>query len=147
MQLPWARTLNRILDDTPTVGGLVDLSDENYECLSRIAPNLREMTGKHCSSTEDHTDLHLEVLEQAKYTTDIHLTYFFDNTTGEDIDPAPDAVLRVYHDAKQVEVMNLNQHILPLERLFEAPGLQNKWRVSLFVSKWLRYCEYQKHHF
>ena len=59
----------------------------------------------------------------------------------------PDALLRVYHDARQVEVEALRQQTLPTHRLYEAPGLMNKWRVNLFVFKWLVFCLRQGHLF
>ena len=56
-------------------------------------------------------------------------------------------LLRVYHDARQVEVENLRQQTLPTHKLYEAPGLLNKWRLNLFVAKWLVFCVRQGHLF
>lgn len=145
MRQPWTGQLKRLLDTQPTVGGLMALCEENYAHLLRMAPDLKAMTGAFCSRRAGHMDLHLQVLEHTPYTSLIHLTYYFDHHDGQR--PDPDVVFRVYHDAQQVEVQELRQHVLPTERLFMAPGLLNKWRVNLFVSKWLSFCVRQGHAF
>lgn len=145
MQQPWAGPLLRILKGEPTVGSLMALCEDNYRHLLRMAPDLAQMTGSHLSQLPDHTDLYLVVMEQAPYTTLIHLTYYFQHAAGQE--PDPDATLRVYHDARQVEVLDLRQHTLPMDRLYDAPALLNKWKANLFVSKWLAFCNYQGHYF
>ena len=55
-------------------------------------------------------DLHLEVIDQAPYTTLLRLTYFFpfeDERVHRLPQADPDALLRAYHDARQVEVIDL----------------------------------------
>ena len=126
------------LDSRPSVGDLMALCEENYRHLHRLVPQLQRLQGRHRSSRPDHQDLHLTILEQTPYTTLLRLTYRFDDTEGGMSDP--DALLRVYHDARQVEVEDLRQQVLPTRRLYEAPGLLNKWRVNLFVAKWLAFC-------
>ena len=59
--------------------------------------------------------------------------------------PDPDATLRVYHDAEQVEVLDLRQTVLPLPRGPHYPELRDKWRANLFLSKWLSFCISQGH--
>jgi uncharacterized protein YqiB (DUF1249 family) len=122
------------------------LCEDNYRYLMNLAPQLRRLQGSHCSSTPDHQDLHLTVLEQTPYTTLIRLTYHFTHDDGGRTRD-PDALLRVYHDARQVEVEDLRQQALPTARVYEAPGLLNKWRLSLFVSRWLMFCVAQGHLF
>ena len=90
-------------------------------------------------------DLYLEILEQAPYTTLVHVTYYFAHHQGQH--PDPDALLRVYHDARQIEVVDLQQNILPVRPNYNYPGLLNKWRVNLFLSKWLTFCLDQGHCF
>lgn len=145
MRQPWTGQLKRLLSAPPTVGALMSLCEENYAHLLRMAPELKAMAGSQCSRRAGHMDLYLQVLEHTPYTSLIHLTYYFDHHDGQQ--PDPDVVLRVYHDARQVEVQELNQQVLPMERLFEAPGLLNKWRANLFVSKWLAFCVLQGHRF
>ena len=123
----------------------MDLCEENYRQLIRIAPALRKLSGNHVSRIEGCMDLHLEIQEQTPYTTLVHLTYFFSCRTEQQ--PDPDALLRVYHDARQVEVVDLKQNALPLNGGRELPTLVQKWRINLFLSKWLNYCAEQGHGF
>jgi len=46
----------------------------------------------------------------------------------------------VYHDARQLEVLDLRQQVLPVGRLFESRPSCAKWKASVFLSKWLWYC-------
>lgn len=127
------------------MGQLQALCEENYRHLRSLAPQLPRLQGEHRSTRPDHQDLHLTIVEQTPYTTLVRLTYCF--TDDDDGGTDPDALLRVYHDARQVEVEDLRQQSLPTRRLYEAPGLLNKWRLNLFVSKWLAFCLRQGHLF
>ncbi|MES9859080.1 MAG: DUF1249 domain-containing protein [Sedimenticola sp.] len=140
---PWG--LKSLLSGRPTIGSLMDLCDENYHYLLRLAPAVREMEGRYLSGSVCAVSLYLEVLEQTPYTTLVHLTYYFLDDAEPEADP--DALLRVYHDSRQVEVLNLKQHALPMDRSFESPALDQKWKVNMFISKWLTYCVSQGHAF
>jgi len=140
---PWE--LQALVSGRPTVGWLMDLCEENYHHLSRMAPALRTLKGRYVSSLDSTIDLHLEILEQTPYTTLIHLTYFFSHS--ENRLPDPDAQVRIYHDSRQAEVVDLAQRALPLNMGVERPTMEQKWRVNLFLSKWLSYCVQQGHRF
>ncbi|HIP52844.1 MAG TPA: DUF1249 domain-containing protein [Chromatiales bacterium] len=140
---PW--NIHAILMGKPNVGALLDLGEESYRHLMGMAPRLQEMEGSACSKLENNMDLHLEVREQTAYTTLIHLTHYF--PAHPDHLPDPDTVLRVYHDAGQVEVLDLRQSALPLDRDPNAPTLEQKWRIGLFIVKWLAFCQRQGHYF
>lgn len=127
------------------MGALLDLSEENYHLLIRMAPDLQNLRGRLVSSLEMGMDLFLEIHEQTPYTTLIHLTYYFPHGTGHT--PDPDAQLRVYHDSRQVDVMDLCQSALPLKRWGNNKTLEQRWKINLFLSKWLSYCVQQGHHF
>jgi len=137
--------IHSLLNKGPTVGDLLALCEENYQHLHSLVPQLKRLQGKHCSSRPDHQDLHLTIVEQTPYTTLLRLTYEFPQADGGLSDP--NVLLRVYHDARQVEVEDLRQQNLPTRKLYEAPGLINKWRLNLFVSKWLAFCVGQGHLF
>ncbi len=145
MQARHSPLIQRCLARAPSVGDLLALCEENYRHLHSLVPQLRRLHGVHCSTRADHQDLHLTILEQTPYTTLLRLTYQFSAAGGALSDP--DVLLRVYHDARQVEVEDLRQQNLPTQRLYEAPGLLNKWRLNLFVSKWLAFCLGQGHLF
>ncbi|MES9991668.1 MAG: DUF1249 domain-containing protein [Candidatus Thiodiazotropha sp.] len=140
---PWSS--NKLLSTRPRVGMVLDLSEENYALLMRMAPSLGDMSGRYQSNLEHGMDLHLEVLEQTPYTTLVHLTYYFSHAVGDY--PDPDATLRIYHDSKQVDVLDLRQSSLPLHRWGDNPTLDQRWRINLFLSKWLNYCVAQGHRF
>jgi len=145
MQQPWRHFLQSSLDRRPNVGRLVELCEESYRYLHKLLPDLAHMQGRYRSTGDEHADLFLEVVEHTRYTSVIHLTYYFEQERG--MEPEPDVMLRVYHDAKQVEVIDLQQSRLPVHNLYEAPGLRNKWQVNLFVSRWLAFCVLQGHRF
>jgi len=140
---PW--NLRPLYASCPSLGCLMDLCEENYRALLRLAPQLREMNGYLRSELPKGMDLHLEVLEQTPYTTLLHLTYYFSQDTG--LEPDPDTTLRAYHDAAQVEVQDLRQTALPLVRGPHYPTLEQKWKANLFLSKWLAFCVTQGHRF
>lgn len=126
----------------PSVGALMGLCEENYRSLLGLVPGLRQLRGEHRSVSAGMA-LHLEVVEQAPYTTLLRLTYLFpyDDGAVHRIPQAdPDALLRAYHDARQVEVLDLRQTALPLHNQYRYPALDAKWRANLFLSKWLPYC-------
>lgn len=129
-----------VLDRQPSVGRLMDLCEANYALLNRLIPGLQEMQGEYVAVSEGHTDLHLQVLEHSRYTSLVHLTYYFEHERKRH--PEPDALLRVYHDSRQLEVVELRQSdvVLSASVLYEKPGLSNKWHLNWFVNKWLGYC-------
>ncbi|WP_428603282.1 DUF1249 domain-containing protein [Sedimenticola sp.] len=140
---PWS--LKQLLSGKPTVGWLMDLCEENYHYLMRLAPDLRNMQGRYRSRLDSAMDLYLEILEQTPYTSLLHLTYYFDHESEQL--PDPDATIRIYHDSRQAEVLNLKQHVLPLNKGFIRPTLEQKWKISLFLSKWLSFSVRQGHCF
>ncbi len=139
---PWG--LSRLIIARPTVGSLLDLCDENYRALRRLAPDLPELRGWWCSRLANDVDLHLEIREQTPYSSLVHLTYYLRADSAPVPDPA--ATLRAYHDARQVEVVGLSQTAY---RCVQGPcvSLEGKWRLSLFLSKWLTYCIAAGHRF
>lgn len=150
------RVANRdLLLTRPTVGALMALCEENYHRLARLAPGLDGRAGTLVSRVDGGVDLVMEIEAQSRYTTELRLTYLFDGKTpdvgasrregrpGAD----PDARVRAYHDARQVEVLDLRQTALPRYAHYAHPALDAKWRVNLFLSKWLAYCVDQGHRF
>jgi uncharacterized protein YqiB (DUF1249 family) len=137
--------MNKLLSQRPTMGRVLDLSEENYGLLMRMAPDLQSLTGEYRSRLGGAMDLYLDAVEQTPYTSLIHLTYYFTHVVGDY--PDPDAMLRVYHDSRQVDVIDLRQSSLPLERWGANPTLEQRWKINLFLSKWLRYCVEQGHAF
>jgi uncharacterized protein YqiB (DUF1249 family) len=147
-QYPWSTSLIR--EGRPTVGNLMALCEENYRALMRLIPDLRQIRGELRSTLDGDLDLHLEVLEQTHYTTLLRLTYYFPHSDGlvhRLKRPDPDALLRAYYDAEQVEVLDLRQTALPVHNRYCHSALETKWKVNLFLSKWLAFCLLQGHGF
>lgn len=151
----------------PTLGDLMALCEENFVLLCRLAPHLKDQREVAVSRRKGSVDLFLRIEEQSRYTSLIRLTHYFASTDWEPepgldpaLDPAlacgtgltglradPDARLRIYHDARQVEVLDLRQTVLPLRTDYQRPALETKWRVNLFLGKWLTFCLHQGHRF
>ncbi len=123
----------------------MELCEENYRLFLRLVPQVRVLEGNRLSRIADSTDLHLRIEEQTPYTTLVRLTYLFPN--AEERLPDPDALLRIYHDARQTEILELRQKVLPLNSGPQLPTLRQKWRANLFLSKWLIFSIQQGHGF
>ena len=134
-----------LLAARPTVGGLMELCEANFSLIQRLCPVLKRMRGGYESRPPGVAPLHLTIIEQTAHTTFVRLTHLFPHDSG--LEPDPDASLRIYRDARQVEVLELRQSVLPVARLYAHPGLHQKWRANLFVSRWLQFCLAQGHCF
>jgi uncharacterized protein len=140
--------LLKLIAGHPDVGALMSLCEENFVLLRRLTPELSAYpAGQRLSRRPGTVDLSLEIEEQARYTTLVHLTHRFTDAETLETHSDPDARLRVYHDARQVEVLELRQSILPLRTRYAHPALVDKWRANLFLSKWLMFCLRQGHGF
>ncbi|NCA69081.1 MAG: DUF1249 domain-containing protein [Sphingobacteriia bacterium] len=124
----------------------MDLCEENFTRLNRLAPDLRSRVGVYASEGCDGLSLYLTIEEQARFTTTLRLTHLFP-TPGMAPAPDPDARLRVYHDARQVEMLDLHQTILSFRQGRRLSVLAEKWQASLFLGHWLTYCLQQGHAF
>lgn len=136
-----------LLTPPPDVGGLMALCEENYAALIRLAPSLARLSHPLRSKPEGLAELSLSIIEQSPYTTTLRLTHVLREEAAASYPSEPDAVLRAYHDAEQVEVLSLKQTVLPILSHYQAPALAAKWRANLFVSKWLGYCLHQGYRF
>jgi uncharacterized protein YqiB (DUF1249 family) len=74
------------------------------------------------------------------------MTYHF--TEGGRLHSEPDLKLRVYHDARLVEVLSghLKHGRQKLEHL-PADAKLEKWKLNRFLFKWLGFCLHQGHQF
>ena len=122
--------------------GLMDLYEQNYLRLRNIVPDLA-VADEMISSVPAHNDLFLSVTERCKYTTMLRMTYRFEE--GDDFLLEPDLHLKVYHDARVVEVQQLQSR--SHGPLYIAEMIEQKWRMNRFLYKWLGYCLYQGHYF
>lgn len=122
--------------------GLMDLYEQNYIRLRQIAPDLT-VADQMISSVPGHSDLYLSVKQRCKYTTMLSMTYRFGKPGDYLFEP--DLHLKVYHDARVVEVQHLvnrQQGLLQTDHM-----LGHKWTMNRFLYKWLGFCLYQGHFF
>jgi uncharacterized protein len=141
------RALACIISGRPNLGALMELCEENFARLARIAPDLCARSGIYTSPGSDGVELHLDVQEQARFTTTCRLTYLFPAQGAKSPRADPDALLRIYHDSRQVEVLDLRQTILTVRTDYRPPALALKWQANAFLAKWLDYCLRQGHVF
>jgi len=129
--------------------GLMELYECIYIRLRTLVPDADTLPDYTVSRIPGVLDLHLRVTERARFTTTYRLTYMFHDRTGEF--PAPDMLVRLYHDAQVGEVISCGRlrgkrHAL-YHRMYHHYSLAEKWRMNRFLQKWLGYCLMQGHRF
>ena len=132
-----------------TFAGLMDLYERNYIGIRRLIPVMPKAHTRQVSRIPGGLNLHLEVLERFRYTTELSLTYHFYKTT--DVVAEPDLHIRVYHDARLAEVMSAQLRHGPGFQIDDEGGhptqLSTRWHINRFLYKWLSYCLHQGHRF
>lgn len=135
----------RRFDLAGTFAGLMDLYERNYIGLRRLIPELPP-AGVVCrSQVAGNLDVHLRVLERFAYTSELSLTYYF--LRDAEAIAEPDVRVRIYHDARQAEVLSSHLRTWPDFQADPCPGLHNRWRANRFLYKWVHYCLHQGHCF
>ena len=123
------------------------LYESNYIRLRRILPVLHAMPAQAVSEAPGALALHFMLEERTPYTTTLRLTYLFRDAEGEF--PAPDLLVRMYHDARLAEVLRCGRLRGRREALYDLrtarAGLDEKWRINRFLQKWLGFCLRQGH--
>lgn len=119
--------------------------ESNYFLLKLVLPELTHQSFK--SSVSNKPELHLEVLNSYKYTTELQLEYQFNHSKSESI------VIRIYEDAKVAEIAYCTdfQEFVRKMGVKISPQVHFKTRVSLnsFLHKWLKYLlqnKYRSYH-
>ena len=135
----------------PSFAGLMELYESNYLRLRRLCPDVNSVNRHQISQLDRGSDLHLELIERTPYTTQLRLTYLFsDISTGAAL-REPDVLIRMYHDARQAEV--LERYCRHRGELFaqaaapQVPDLLCRWRYNRFLFKWLGFLLRQGHQF
>jgi uncharacterized protein YqiB (DUF1249 family) len=142
------RNPNRQLQ-RPRLGRLQQAQEEIYRQLQLLLPDEVASHDRFVSRISGSPDLHLEILERHAYTHFLRLTYRFDKPDERRL--APDAHLRVYHDASIAEVTAFNSEqgfTRSAHPWYPAlPLVQRAWRENLALDKWLGYLLGQGHSF
>jgi uncharacterized protein YqiB (DUF1249 family) len=126
-----------------SLGALMALYEGNFIKLSALAPGLTEAPAKRSglSRSARDLDLHLCVDSVTRYTIDLRLTYLFAEPTGLAADP--DLHLRVYLDARMVEVISWSishrHEVLRQLAATSARELDRRWSRNIMLGKWLDY--------
>lgn len=121
---------------------LEQVCEANYQKIFRLAPDLRELSGIHIRGAAAGAMLYITVLEQTPHTRTIELNHCFSGQTDESL--VPSVKVRVYLDARMAEV--IADHVRPgVDKMFKNLGLGRdilnyKWRLNLFLHKWLEHC-------
>ena len=122
---------------------LLTLYEQNYVQLRLLLPALKQLpVGVYWSRHPACLDLRVQVLEQARYTSTINLSYVFDHSRL--CRAAPDLQVRVYHDARSAEVLSGLIHGHRYTRR-SVRSLIDSWQANRFLYKWLRYCRFREH--
>ena len=127
----------------------MELYECNYIRLRNLLPDVDAIPDEVISRLPGVLDLHLSVVERNKFTTTLHLTYYFTDQEGRF--PAPDMRVRMYHDAQVGEVIACGRRRglrhAEYNRMFNTYTLVEKWHMNRFLQKWLGYCLMQGHRF
>ncbi|TNF98491.1 MAG: DUF1249 domain-containing protein [Gammaproteobacteria bacterium] len=141
--------LQQLKDSAKSFAGLMALYESNYIRFMQLVPQLDGLSEQACSVRSGDISLQLQVLERSRFTTTCHLTYLLDD--GVKKIKTPDLKIRIYHDARQAEVMCCNRQEKDafgwLDRAACVSNLQWRWRLNRFLYKWLNYCLKQGHGF
>lgn len=131
------------------LAALIALYESNYLRLMRLVPELHAMEGTTVSRVVNALDLYLTVVERSKYTTSLALTYQFRD--GDALFAEPNAYIRVYQDARAVEVVSQIRRRRTSSvrrwRRRHMPELDRRWELNRFLYKWLGFCQRQGHIF
>ena len=121
--------------------GLMALYESNYIRLLGLIPELERLDGCFRSRVAGDCDLHVEILDRARYTVTLSLTYHFETDDGLLVDP--DMTIRAYLDGQLAEVLGIGQRqrhpaLRKLVREHRVE-LDRRWRRNMVLNKWLDY--------
>ena len=127
--------------------GLMTLYESNHARLKQLLGNLRRVPAAAVSASPADLPLHLRVHSRSRYTTDLHMTYWFQEHDRSVADP--DLMLRIYHDARLVEALSCAdapRHVA-LRGLWRAAvaGMEQRWNLNILLNKWLEFCLDNRH--
>jgi uncharacterized protein YqiB (DUF1249 family) len=125
---------------------LMDLYENNFLRLRRLIPHLETLPDTSASHLPGCLSLYARILERTPFTTTLYLTYHF--SEGDRLVAEPALTLRIYHDARQLEV--LNAHLKHGRKHYDHipdKTLKVKWKLNRFLYKWLGFCLHLGHSF
>ena len=120
---------------------LMDMYEINFMRFKKLVNTIDTIEGHAIARLSHCLDLHLTIEERCKFTTTATLSYAFDDESG--VTYEPNLKLRIYHDAKLIEVVagHLRHGRLHHDHV-PADALRLKWKLNRFLYKWLGFCLY-----
>lgn len=136
-----------------SLGALMALYEGNFIKLAGLTPLLPPgqfpAAFSAVSRSAHDLDLHLAVDAVTRYTLDLRLSYHFEDPAGCVADP--DLRLRVYLDARMVEVLgwvSAPRHDTLRQLLNDsAREVDRRWSQNIMLGKWLDYLHDMGHQF
>ncbi|GAB4354253.1 MAG: DUF1249 domain-containing protein [Methylohalobius sp. ZOD2] len=125
---------------------LQEICESNYRKLLRLVPRLSCLERRSVASLGGKPTLHLRLVEKARYTVTLELSYCFQH--GPRLLFEPKLVLKAYLDAGMVEVLSDGER--PRQALktpVDREVLEHKWLLNYFLDKWLDHCLYHGYRF
>jgi uncharacterized protein YqiB (DUF1249 family) len=116
---------------------LMGIYESNYLRLAQLAGDLRRLPELSVSIVEHDCQLRLRVVERARYTTIVWLSYLLPGTGAAAADKLPDLTLTLYHDARMAEVGAVGGG--------GDRELRRCWQRNQMLNKWLEYCAERGH--
>lgn len=119
---------------------LMDIYERNYRLIMHLMPEAGQYPGELVSRCDEGPDLYIRIEEQSRYTTTLFMTHYLD-IDGEHI-ADPGIQVRVYHDARQAEVMSCRlQGFMAMDKTRKESStiLDCKSESNIFLLKWLEY--------
>jgi len=120
----------------------MSLYETNYLRLVSLAGAPAQLAGNYRSVVPGDCELVLSVLEQQPYTLELAMSYLLP-VAGAGSERLPDLRLRLYRDARLLEVLPLPGE----EAGADARGLGRRWSRNLLLNKWLEYLAGHAHRF
>jgi hypothetical protein len=129
--------------------GLMTLYESNHARMRQLAGNLRRLPESAASRSAQDLDLYLLVEERARYTTSLHMTYWFEDGLERTADP--DLRLRIYHDARLAEAVSCADapRHAALRGVWRpaVSAMEQRWNLNILLNKWLEFCLDNHHSF
>jgi uncharacterized protein len=136
---------------------LMSLYESNYLRFIQLAGNPTRLSGTLVSRVDGDCELQLHVLEHARYTSMLTLTYALPagNPVGTP-EWLPNLRLRAYHDARLLEADELKDPAIREANdsassrraaYLRERELHQRWTRNMMLNKWLEYCAERGHRF
>jgi uncharacterized protein YqiB (DUF1249 family) len=129
---------------------LMEMYETNYMRIRLLCGDVRVLEGTLYSHVSNGLSISLKIVDKARYTTTILLSYQFSDNNKHHHN-RPDLRIRIYHDSRQAEVLSRQCHFTQKNiKVWEA-GIDNallcRWRLNRFLFKWIAYLRRQGHQF